>query len=109
MEKKKELLLDEELVAYVRGLIYDKMKEDMTNYIHREIDIAVAKKYEQMVNYPLSVKEVARMIGKSEQAVYKMIQRDQLPYTKVGKMVFISLRDLQKPLSIKRDKDDDDK
>jgi excisionase family DNA binding protein len=38
----------------------------------------------------LSVRQVAEFLGRSEQAVYKLVYRKQLPYRKLGgKVIFI--------------------
>jgi excisionase family DNA binding protein len=35
----------------------------------------------------LSIREVAQLLGRSEQAIYKLVARRQIPYRKLGKKV----------------------
>ena len=68
--------------------------EAYSETIRQEIVKAISKMLGQMINLPLSVKQVACITGKSEQSIYKMCQRDQIRYTKLGNLIYINLKDL---------------
>lgn len=74
--------------------IYQQLQE----YVEKTLmDITlseITKRMGAIFNFPLTVRQVAHLTGRTEQNIYKMMQRDRIPYTKVGNQVHINLRDI---------------
>jgi len=45
------------------------------------------------------IEDVAQFLGKTLQAVYKMVERGQIPYIKLGRLVYFQPAEIQKWLS----------
>ena len=45
------------------------------------------------------VNNVARLLGKTGQAVYKMVERSQIPYVRIGRLVYFQPTEIQKWLT----------
>lgn len=85
---------------------FQQTKEEMLDDIRREMrayikytlqDLTLAKVARQLgdvINFPLTVHQVAQLTGRTEQNIYKMLQRCQIPYTKLGNVIHINLRDI---------------
>lgn len=82
--------IKEELSVEMEDVIYEKIKEFVSPAIQDSI--------REYLDFPLTVKQVARMTGRTETNIYKMCQRAQIPYSKVGSQIHINLRDVNKQL-----------
>ena len=83
---------------------FEQMKKELTAFINESVSATVQAKLESIVNMavenkvnsildlPLSVKQVALITGRSAQSIYKMCQREQIPYKKNGGVIHLSLR-----------------
>jgi excisionase family DNA binding protein len=47
----------------------------------------------------LSIREVAQLLGRSEQAIYKLVARRQIPYRKLGKKVIFLKSEVERFLN----------
>ena len=93
MEYDRQILksqIKEELRDEMRKLIIDKLRELVGPVVSESIG--------NLLDFPLTVKQMARLTGRTEQNIYKMCQRDQIPYTKAGKQIHINLRDVNDQL-----------
>ena len=80
----------EEVVEEMDGLITERLKE--------LIGPAVAEQLGSILDFPLTVKQLASLTGRTEANIYKMCQRKQIPYTKVGSQIHINLKDVNNQL-----------
>lgn len=78
----------------VNDLLSKRIAESYADVIKEEIVKTISKTLGQMINLPLTVKQVSCITGKSEQSIYKMCHRDKIRYTKLGNLVFINLKDI---------------
>ena len=85
-----KIQIKNEVIEELDNIIVEKLK--------KHIGPAVAESIGSFLEIPVSVKQLAAMMGRSADSVYKMIQRDQIPYTKVGGRVHINLRDVSQQL-----------
>lgn len=89
-----------------RQILKLQLKEEMKN----ELGEIIAEKLEELIgpavadwlgnilDFPLTVKQLAKMTGRTESNIYKMCQRAQIPFTKSGKHIHINLRDVNDQL-----------
>lgn len=80
----------DEVVEELEDMISEKLKE--------LIGPAVAESLGSILDFPLTVKQMASLTGRTETNIYKMCQRKQIPYTKVGSQIHINLRDVNDQL-----------
>lgn len=59
---------------------------------------ATAKILYDMEDKVLTVAQMAQKLGKSEEAIKKMVQRNQLPYHRTGKTIYFSDKETTKYL-----------
>lgn len=72
----------------------EEILQHLESYFEDMILAVMTRQIGKILDFPLTVKQVASLTGRSKHNIYKMCQRDKLPYTKVGKTVLISLRDI---------------
>ena len=91
---------------------YEKqiLKMQIKNEVIQEIDGIIVEKMRifagpvvgevlgTFIDFPLTVKQLASLTGRSADNIYKMLQRKQIPYTKVGSQIHINLKDVSKQL-----------
>lgn len=75
-----------------------QIKDEIDMYIDDKISSILARKLGMLMDFPLTVHQVAALTGRKEATVYKMCQREVIPYTKVGKSVYVNLRHLSSVL-----------
>ncbi len=75
-----------------------QIKDEINKYIDDKVSSILARKLGMLLDFPLTVHQVAALTGRKEAAVYKMCQREIIPYTKVGKSVYVNLRHLSSVL-----------
>lgn len=82
--------------------IKDEMTEELGDIISEKlkemIGPAVAHELGSILDFPLTVKQLASLTGRKESNIYKMCQRGQIPYTKVGSQIHINLKDVNNQL-----------
>ena len=79
-----KMQVKEEVIEEVEGIISEKVKE--------LIGPAVADTLGTILDFPLTVKQLASMTGRTQANIYKMCQRGQIPYTKVGTQIHINIK-----------------
>ena len=85
-----KIQIKEELMEELDDIILEKLKE--------VIGPIVAEKLGSLFNFPLTIKQVAALTGRTENNIYKMCQRHQIPYTKSRGQVHINLKDINRHL-----------
>ena len=85
-----KMQVKEEVIEEVEGIISEKVKE--------LIGPAVADTLGTILDFPLTVKQLASMTGRTQANIYKMCQRGQIPYTKVGTQIHINIKDVNDQL-----------
>ena len=85
-----KIQIKNEVISELDEIIVEKMKEligpVVIEYLISNIDI------------PVTVKQLAYLMGRTVDNVYKMLQRGQIPYTKVGSQIHINLKDVKNQL-----------
>ena len=84
----------EQDIMQMKFRIYQEL-QDYVKQTLMDLTLAeISKRMGAIFNFPLTVRQVAQLTGRSEQNIYKMMQRERIPYTKVGNQVHINLRDI---------------
>lgn len=82
--------------------IKNEMVQELDSIIYKRIKVLVgpfvAESIGAILNFPLNVKQIASLSGKTEASIYKMCQRGQIPHTKVGTRIYINLKDVNNQL-----------
>lgn len=78
--------------------VKESVVEDLEEIIDEKLSVKVgplvAEKLGLILNFPLTVKQLSEITGRTEGNIYKMCQRGQIPCTKVGRQLHINLKDL---------------
>ena len=90
--------LTDEMLERVQNAIYLKLKGDIKSELVSIIKENVAEFVGSLLDYPLTVKQTAKLTGRSEDNIYKMCRRGRIPYTKIGTQIHINLRDINSVL-----------
>lgn len=101
MKSKEETIIERKFAQMKKELtafINESVSATVQAKLEKLVPLAVEKKVNSILDLPLSVKQVALITGHSEQSIYKMCQRDQIPYKKNGGVIHISLRELNNTL-----------
>lgn len=98
--------LTDELLMQIKKELFAELERDITLNIEKLVNGYVYKAIGTLLDFPLTVQQVAVLFGKNPKAVYKMCDRKQIPFTKVGTKVYINLRDINSELILgsKREK-----
>jgi len=82
--------------------IKSEMVQELDNIIEERVKVIVgpfvAESIGNILDFPLNVKQIASLSGKTEASIYKMCQRGQIPYTKTGTRIYINLKDVNHQL-----------
>lgn len=116
--ERKLLELRRDIFKYIDEQMEDAAKRQLAGYIEDRVTVVTTekldkkmsyaiktleKKINEVLNIPLSVKQVALLAGRTEASIYKMCQRDQIPHVKNGKVIHIFLRDVNDMLLCLKD------
>ena len=82
------------LKMQIKEEMMDEMEDIISDRVKQMIGPAVAESLGAILDFPLTVKQFASLSGRTESNIYKMCQRGQLPYTKVGSQIHINLKDV---------------
>lgn len=85
-----KIQIKNEMVEELDDLIYDKIKVMIGPF--------VAESLGSILDFPLNVKQISSLTGKSEASIYKKCQRGQIPHIKRGTRIYINLRDVNEEL-----------
>jgi len=98
--------LTEEVLERVENAIYLKLKGEINSELILIIKENVAEVVGSLLDYPLTVRQTAKLTGRTEENIYKMCKRGRIPYTKIGSQIHINLRDLNSVLiQVNKDKE----
>ncbi len=90
--------LTDEVLERVQKAIYHKLKGDIESELISIIKENVAEFVGSLLDYPLTVRQTAKITGRSEDNIYKMCKRGRIPFTKIGSQIHINLRDVNSVL-----------
>ena len=90
--------LTDEVLDRVQKVIYHKLKGDIESELISIIKENVAEFVGSLLDYPLTVRQTAKITGRSEDNIYKMCKRGRIPFTKIGSQIHINLRDVNSVL-----------
>lgn len=82
------------LKMQIKDEVIDEMDDIIAERLKKLIGPAVAESLGSILDFPLTVKQLATMTGRTEANIYKMCQRKQIPFTKVGTQIHINLKDV---------------
>ena len=89
-------------MALEKKILKLQIKNEMVQELYKRIKVLVgpfvAESIGTILNFPLNVKQIASLSGKTEASIYKMCQRGQIPHTKVGTRIYINLKDVNNQL-----------
>lgn len=96
----KDVFLTDAQIDDIRDRICAKMQESLTGFLRPVVCEIVHEEIGELLDFPLTVHQVAKLTSRSEENIYKMCQRGKIPYTKVGSQIHVSLRDINSSLII---------
>lgn len=96
-----EHTISNEMLQKIRNTFYEILKSDLEAFVIEE----VAKQVGLLLDFPLTIRQVATLTGRKEDNIYKMCQRNKIPYTKNGAQIHINLRDINSSLICVQKKD----
>ena len=85
-----KIQIKEELLEELDDILLEKLKE--------LIGPVVAEKLGILFDFPLTIKQVASLTGRTENNIYKMCQRNLIPFTKTKGTIHINLKDINRHL-----------
>ena len=94
MENEVIITLSKSDFLRLKRTLFKMLKDEFLQCVNSIIEEAVYHVLGKYYNLPLTVDQVASLIGKNPKAVYKMCDRQQIPFTKVGKKTFINIKDI---------------
>ena len=97
--------LSDEVLIKLRKTIFEDLKQDLEKRLSDIIKGSVADCVGSIFEFPLTVRQVAKLTGRTEDNVYKMCQRGVIPYTKVGSQIHINLKEIKSALILVNDLD----
>ena len=103
MERKE---LTDETLEQLRIAIREEVKEDLNKELPCIIKPIALKLIGTLLDFPLTVKQVSILTKRKIKTVYKMCDRKQIPFCKVGKTVYINIRDINRELILEDDQDE---
>ena len=82
------------LKMQIKDEVIEEMDDIIAERLNKLIGPAVAESLGSIMDFPLTVKQMAALTGRTEANIYKMCQRGQIPYTKAGTQIHINLKDV---------------
>lgn len=98
----KDIILSDKQIDDIRDRICTKMQESLADFIRPVVSEIVHEEIGEILDFPLTVHQVAKLTCRSEENVYKMCQRGKIPFTKVGSQIHVNLRDINSSLILAR-------
>ena len=96
--RKQMPLLDKHVEQELEDLFFSRWIEKATPIIEKECERLVEDKIQAYFNKKLSVREVANLTHRTEEAIYKLCERGILPFTKVRNRIQIEFDDIRSVL-----------
>lgn len=94
----KNIELPMETLREMRRVLYGDLRRSLLKDLDDKIKGSVSNYVGSMLEFPLTIKQTAKLTGRSEQCIYKMCQRGVIPYTKIGGQVHINMKDISSAL-----------
>lgn len=98
----KNVLLTDEQIEDIRDRICSKMQESLSDVLRPIVSEIVHEEIGELLDFPLTVHQVAKLTNRSEENIYKMCQRGKIPFTKIGTQIHVNLRDINSSLILAR-------
>ena len=86
------------LKMQIKEEVIEEMDDIIAEKLRNIVGPVVAEKLGEILDFPLTVKQLASLTGRTEANIYKMCQRKQIPFTKVGTQIHINLKDVNNQL-----------
>lgn len=86
------------LKMQIKDEIIEEMDDIISERLKDLVGPAVADTLGNILDFPLTVRQMASLTGRTEANIYKMCQRNQIPYTKIGSQIHINLKDVNNQL-----------
>lgn len=97
-ETSKTIELSEEKLKMMRMSLYVDLKKALLKDLNDTIKGSVSDYIGAMLDFPLTIRQTAKLTGRSEQNIYKMCYRGAIPYTKKGGQIHINMKDISSAL-----------
>lgn len=94
----KNIELPMETLREMRKVLYGDLRRSLLKDLDDKIKGSVSNYVGSMLEFPLTIKQTAKLTGRTEQCIYKMCQRGVIPYTKIGGQVHINMKDISSAL-----------
>ena len=94
----KNIELPMETLREMRRVLYGDLRRSLLKDLDDKIKGSVSNYVGSMLEFPLTIKQTAKLTGRTEQCIYKMCQRGVIPYTKIGGQVHINMKDISSAL-----------
>lgn len=90
------------LKAQIKEEIKAEMKDYIDEFISGRVNAVVGPVIVEMLgkfmDFPLNIRQLAALMGRTEDNVYKMCQRYKIPYTKTRGVIHVNLKDINRQL-----------
>ena len=90
--------ISDERLEEIRKSLFVDLRKTLIKDINDKIKGSVSDYIGAMLDFPLTIRQAARLMGHSESNVYKMCQRGIIPYTKKGGKVHVNIKDISSAL-----------
>ena len=97
-ETSKTIELSEEKLKMMRMSLYVDLKKALLKDLNDTIKGSVSDYIGAILDFPLTIRQTAKLTGRSEQNIYKMCYRGAIPYTKKGGQIHINIKDINSAL-----------
>jgi len=94
----KNIELPMETLREMRRVLYGDLRRSLLKDLDDKIKGSVSDYVGSMLEFPLTIRQTAKLTGRTEQCIYKMCQRGVIPYTKIGGQVHINMKDISSAL-----------
>ena len=94
----KNIELPMETLREMRRVLYGDLRRSLLKDLDDKIKGSVSNYVGSMLEFPLTIRQAAKLTGRTEQCIYKMCQRGVIPYTKIGGQVHINMKDISSAL-----------
>ena len=94
----KHIEISIETLREMRRILYGDLRRSLIKDLDDKIRGRVSDYIGSMLEFLLTIRQTAKLTGRSEQCIYKMCQRGVIPYTKMGGQVHINMKDISSAL-----------